>query len=156
MEARERRGAGGKFAASPEPAVRPGCSVFLHAGFRHGDETALLAPIRNMEIVIWRGRAAAFVDLDETRLCPQIEVLETDHPERRFVCAMCLYAQDVLTGVLPGGYDQECAERYARTFLAPDWAFCEPTWPDEAIAELYVIPLDQVRAGRAEWVDLDC
>jgi hypothetical protein len=106
-----------------------------------------------MEIVIWRNRAAATVDLDETRLAPQIEVLETDHPERRFVCAMCLYAHEVTTGVIPGGYDQECAERYARTFLAPDWAFSDPTWPDEAIAELYAIPLDQVQAGRNEWVE---
>lgn len=106
-----------------------------------------------MEIVIWRNRAAATVDLDETRLAPQIEVLETDHPERRFVCAMCLYAHEVLTGVLPGAYDQEYAERYARTFLAPDWAFSDPTWPDEAIAELYAIPLDQVQAGRREWVE---
>jgi hypothetical protein len=108
-----------------------------------------------MEIVIWRGRAAATVDLDETRLARQIEVLETDHPDRRFVCAMCLYAYEVLTGVIPGAYEQGCAERYARTFLAPDWAFCDPTWPDFAVAELYAIPLDQVAAGRREWVDVD-
>jgi len=105
-----------------------------------------------MEIVIWRGRTAAIVDPEETWLCPQIEVLETDHPERRFVCAMCLYAHDVVTGVIPVGYDQDDAERYARSFLAPDWAFSDPSWPDEAVAELYVIPLDQVRAGREEWV----
>jgi hypothetical protein len=123
---------------------------------RVGGETARLAAKRTMEIVIWRGCAAATVDLDETRLAPQIEVLEGDHPDRRFVCAMCLYAYEVLTGVIPGAYDQECAERYARTFLAPDWAFSDPTWPDVAIAELYAIPLDQVEAGRKEWVDLDC
>jgi hypothetical protein len=108
-----------------------------------------------MEIVIWRGRAAATVDLDETRLAPQIAVLETDHPDRRFVCAMCLYAYEVLTGVIPGGYAQEFAERYARTFLAPDWAFCDPSWPDVAVAEMYAIPLDQVAAGRMDWVQED-
>src|SRR5690242_6134799 len=86
-------------------------------------ETARLRPIREMEIVTWRNRTAATVDLNETWLCPQIEVLETDHPERRFVCAMCLYAQDVVTGVLPGPYTQEDAERFARSFLAPDSAF---------------------------------
>ena len=47
-----------------------------------------------------------------------------------------------------------CAERYARTFLAPDWAFCDPTWPDAAVAELYAIPLDQVAAGRLEWAEI--
>jgi hypothetical protein len=108
-----------------------------------------------MEIVIWRGRAAATVDIDETRLAPQIEVLEVDHPDRRFVCAMCLYAYEVITGVIPGAYEQDCAERYARTFLAPDWAFCDERWPDVAVAELYAIPLDQVAAGRREWVDVD-
>ena len=113
-------------------------------------------PKRVMEIVTWRNRTAATVDLDETRLCPQIEVLETDHPERRFVCAMCLYAQDVVTGVLPGPYNQGDAERYARSFLAPDSAFWDTSRPDAAVAEKYVIPLDQVRAGRQEWAGLDC
>jgi hypothetical protein len=122
---------------------------------RSGAETASVLPSGSMEIVIWRGRAAATVDLDETRLAPQIEVLEVDHPDRRFVCAMCLYAYEVLTGVIPGAYNQDCAERYARTFLAPDWAFCDPTWPHAAVAEMYAIPLDQVAAGRREWVNLD-
>src|SRR3954447_3397060 len=103
-----------------------------------------------MQTVTWRGRTAAIVDADETLLAEHIAVLECDHPDRRFVCAMCLYAMEVETGVIPGGYDQDCAERYARTFLAPDWAFIAPSWPDAAIAELYAIPLDQVRAGRDE------
>jgi hypothetical protein len=33
-----------------------------------------------MEIVIWRGRAAATVDPEETRLAPHIEVLEDRSP----------------------------------------------------------------------------
>ena len=134
----------------PVESARPRARLSLR-----GDETARLWPSSDMEIVIWRDRAAATVDLDETRLCQQIEVLETDHPERRFVCAMCLYAYEVLTGVIPGGYEQEFAERYARTFLAPDWAFCDPSWPEVAVAEMYAIPLDQVAAGRMDWVHDD-
>jgi len=29
-------------------------------------------------------------------------------------------------------------------------------WPNFAVAELYANPLDQVAAGRREWVDPDC
>lgn len=106
-----------------------------------------------METIIWRGRQAATVDGEETQLADHIAVLECDHPDRRFVCAMCVYAYEIQTGVIPGHYDQDNAERYARTFLAPDWAFSAPNWPDAAIAELYAIPLDQVQEGRREWLD---
>jgi hypothetical protein len=53
-----------------------------------GAKPHAVALLGDMEIVIWKGRAAATVDIDETRLAPQIEVLEVDHPDRRFVCVV--------------------------------------------------------------------
>jgi RNA polymerase sigma factor (sigma-70 family) len=47
-------------------------------------------------------------------------VLEPDHPERRFVAALCLYSHAVDTGQASlGFYDQEEAERFALSLLMP-------------------------------------
>ena len=47
--------------------------------------------------------------------------LPAGHPRQRFVAALCLYAQDVARGVLPGPYSDQLAELYARA------ACCCPT-----------------------------
>ena len=40
--------------------------------------------------------------------------------ETTFVCLMCCYAREVLTGRLPGPYTDQNARRFARAALIPD------------------------------------
>ena len=69
---------------------------------------------------------------------PHIEVLEPDHPERRFASALCLYSHAVDSGQAGVGfYDQEDAERYARALLMPvEECVSLIAWPDVELAEL--------------------
>jgi hypothetical protein len=82
-----------------------------------------------------------------------IEVLEPDHPERRFVAALCLYSHAVDTGRAGRPYDQAEAEAFARALLMP----CEAFGPviassDLELAELFTVPLDQVTRRRRDYV----
>jgi hypothetical protein len=69
---------------------------------------------------------------------PHIEVLEPDHPERRFVAALCLYSHAVDTrraGL--GFYDPEDVERFARALLMPGEEFVPVAgWSNTELAEL--------------------
>jgi hypothetical protein len=47
-----------------------------------------------MRVIEHRHRVAA-VALDRVHYAAHIEVLEPDHPERRFVAALCLYSHAV-------------------------------------------------------------
>src|SRR5215207_1406194 len=66
-----------------------------------------------MREITFRGRVAALAGRVVV-LAPHIEVLEPDHPERRFVSAMCVCSCEIDDGVVPGPFDQGAAERYAR------------------------------------------
>lgn len=50
-----------------------------------------------MPAIVHRGRLAALAG-ERVHYAPHIEVLEPDHPERRFVAAPCLYSHAVDTG----------------------------------------------------------
>ena len=75
----------------------------------------------------------------------ELEQLDPEDPVRVFVSWLCLYARDILSGTLPGPYDQHAAERYAREALMPEQEFL-PVAGDPA-AELAVSALDG--AGRS-------
>jgi hypothetical protein len=79
-------------------------------------------------------------------------VLEADHPERRFVAALCLYSHAVDTGrVDRASYDHEEAERFARALLMPAEEFDAVAWlPDADLAERFAAPLDHVAVRRRE------
>jgi hypothetical protein len=51
-------------------------------------------------------------------LAAHIEALPDGHPRKRLVAYMVLYARDVLIGELPGPYNDDDAERFARLALA--------------------------------------
>jgi hypothetical protein len=61
------------------------------------------------------------VAADRVYYSPHIEVLEPDHPERRFVTALCVYSHAVDTRQvgLEVDHDQQDAERFARSLLMP-------------------------------------
>jgi hypothetical protein len=101
--------------------------------------------------IIHRGRIAALA-AERVYYALHIEVLEPDHPERRFVAALCLYSHAVDTG--KGGrahYDEEEAERLARALLIPAEDFDASAWlPDAELAERFVAPLDHISIRRGE------
>lgn len=99
----------------------------------------------------FRGRLAASASIDRFFLAPHIEVLEDDHPDRRFVSLMCWYARDVLTGLAPGPYNDRAAEFCVRSFLIDDDDFAlHWRFDDALLAERYAVPLDQVTQKRLE------
>ena len=84
---------------------------------------------------------------------PNIDVLEPDHPERRFVTALCLYSHAVDTGRAARPYNQAEAEAFARALLMPREAFGAVIgWSDLELAELFTVPLDQVWRRRRDYV----
>jgi hypothetical protein len=56
-------------------------------------------------------------------LATDIDVVADDHPDRRFVVALCLCEPEVDPGGLGGPGDQAEVERMARALLIPDAAF---------------------------------
>ena len=104
-----------------------------------------------MRVIVHRGRVAA-VAAERVYLAPHIEVLEPDHPERRFVAALCLYSHAVDTGRAGCAvYDQEEAECFARALIMPAEDFDASAWlPDADLAERFMAPLDQVSVRRTE------
>jgi hypothetical protein len=101
--------------------------------------------------IIHRHRIAALA-AERVYYASHIEVLEPDHPERRFVAAMCLYSHAVDTGRAGrAAYAQQDAERFARALLMPDEALVPVIgWSDAALAELFIAPLDEVERRRRD------
>jgi hypothetical protein len=101
-----------------------------------------------MRLIVHRQRPAAVAG-ERIYFAPHIEVLESDHPERRFVAALCLYSHAVDTGQAPPRYDQREAECFARCLLMPNEEF-DPVacLPDAELSELFMAPIGHVRARR--------
>jgi hypothetical protein len=104
-----------------------------------------------VRVIEHRHRVAA-VAADRVYYAAHIEVLEADHPERRFVAAMCLYSHAVDTGAANrASYDQEEGERFARALLMPAEEFAAlSAWRAAELAECFAAPLDQVAIRRRE------
>jgi hypothetical protein len=47
-------------------------------------------------------------------LAAEIEALPDNHPRKRHVCLMALYARDILTGAMLGPYTDADADHFAR------------------------------------------
>lgn len=70
---------------------------------------------------------------------------------RRFLTLMGRYAADVETGELPGPYNDQHAERYARAALIPDEDFVQlGSQSDEALAAHFEVPLEQIAQKRVD------
>jgi hypothetical protein len=104
-----------------------------------------------VRLIVHRHRVAALA-AERVYYAPHIEALEPDHPERRFVAALCLYSHAVDTGrVGCAVYDQEEAERFARALMMPSEAFIPViAWSDVELAELFTAPLDEVARRRRD------
>jgi len=59
-------------------------------------------------------RPAALAAPTRFWLAAHIEALPAGDPRKTHICFMALYARDVLTGAMPGPYNDDDAERFAR------------------------------------------
>jgi hypothetical protein len=94
----------------------------------------------------YRGELAARVE-EGWELAPGVSALDPGHPVRNFVSLIAVYA----SCFRDEAFDQVYAEQVARQALMPVEDFSP--WPrveDEEIVWRYCIPLEQVRARRAE------
>ena len=111
-----------------------------------------LPPTESMRLIVHRCRVAALA-AERVFYAPHIDVLEPDHPERRFVAALCLYSHAVDTDRTGHPYHQAEAEAFARALLMPPEAFAAViAWSDPDLAELFTVPLDQVRQRRRDYL----
>jgi hypothetical protein len=109
-------------------------------------------PTPDVRAIIHRHRIAALA-AERVYYASHIEVLEPDHPERRFVAALCLYSRAVDTGRAGRPYNQGDAEAFARALLMPREEFgAVITWCDLELAELFTAPLDHVARRRRDYV----
>lgn len=104
-----------------------------------------------MTIIRYAGRPAAWASTAALRLLPWVETLERDHPIRRFVVCMGLFAQDVQSGELPAPYRDIRAEHFARSVLMPDDEFRgREDQSDVELAERFAIPFEQIEEKRRD------
>jgi hypothetical protein len=68
----------------------------------------------------YQGQTVALAARARFWLAAHIEALPASHPDKRHVCFMALYARDILTGDLPGPYNDDDADHFARLALATD------------------------------------
>jgi hypothetical protein len=73
-----------------------------------------------LQAITYRGRAVAAATPRRFFLCDELVDRPRGDPETVFVCFMCCYARELLTGRLPGGYSEEDARRFAQAALIPE------------------------------------
>jgi len=99
------------------------------------------------ELVFYRGRLAATVTPTTFDLAAWLE--DAPAEERAFVLAMGVYARQVLTGDLPGPFDQGFARLFARDALIPRELLEREALDFERVASALAVP---VRELYAAWV----
>jgi hypothetical protein len=109
--------------------------------------------VSELQVSTWiryGGHLAAVADDHSIWLTERIEVLEFDHPVRRFVAMKCLVAREMQSGPGAEPYDDATADFYVRAALMPDDEFDALTGrlPDAALAEHFNVPLEQIDAKR--------
>lgn len=103
----------------------------------------------DMQPITYRTRPVAIASAERFWLTDDLSALPTGDPLKTWACFMCLYARDVLTGVLPGPYTDADAELFARAALIPDTAFQRlKGLPDEQLAVHFNVPLEQIADQR--------
>ena len=102
-------------------------------------------------MIRYQGRAAAFVVGRHSHLAPWIEALECEHPVRRWVLCLALFAVGLRDGVIPGQYSAERAAHFARCALIPQDEFASlDDNEDVVLAEHFNVPLEQVTERRLD------
>jgi hypothetical protein len=106
-----------------------------------------------MLVIHHQGRPAAYVAAGTARLAANIAALEEDHPTRRWVNCLVVFARDVAEDLLPVPFTAPAAEYFARCVLMPDEEFIANVDDEDAeLAELFNVPLDQIWHKRRDLV----
>lgn len=104
----------------------------------------------DLQLVVYQGRVVAACTPRRVFLAECIDVLERDHPVKRFVAAMCLHAGDVLRGRTSAVYGDEDARVFARAHLIPVRELgARLHWSDAELAEHFNVPLAEIRCALA-------
>ena len=104
-----------------------------------------------MAILYYDGQVAGATDGELAVFSEAIEVLEPDHPRRRFVALMAIYALTIAAGAYPGPYRTTDSWDFARCMLMPSEAFMPLIWRSDVwLAERFAVPIEQVAIHRKE------
>jgi hypothetical protein len=101
--------------------------------------------------ITYRGEPVAVLTSRCAVFAPHIAALPDGDPLLRFVAAMCLYSLDVDSGSVPGPYEPENAELYARCLLIADEEFMLDHSSNQVLALRFCVPVEQIEA---KWHDL--
>ena len=116
-----------------------------------GEEVPALTPIPDVLLIRFAGRVSAVAAPGGIQLLPHIDALEEDHPSRRWVFCLCLFALDVIEERLHGSYSDTRAALFARQVLMPDDEFRSLAGYDDAtLAECFNVPLEQIAEKRID------
>ncbi len=98
----------------------PATGRFAPSSNRGGESRPLRALLLvELQPINYRGRLVALAGARRCIFSDELDRRPPGDPERVFVLYMCLYAADVMGGVLPGPYTDDRARRYARAALIP-------------------------------------
>lgn len=104
-----------------------------------------------MAILYFDGQVVGATDGQLVVFVEAIEVLERDHPRRRFVAMLAIYAVTIAEGHYPGPYRTSDAHDFARCMLMPADEFLPLAGQaDHELAEHFAVPVDQVAIHRGE------
>jgi hypothetical protein len=104
-----------------------------------------------MKAIHYNRQIVAFVHEGEIRLEPGIAALAVDHPRRRWIAGLAIFACEVECGRDPGPYCSARASAHARALLLPAPRFAALSClPNAALARHFAVPGEQVAARRAE------
>src|SRR4029453_11212977 len=104
-----------------------------------------------MARVIFYGPSPAAIAAERVYVLPPLDEAGLEHPLGRFVAWMALYAHRVERGELPGPYDPDDAERYARHALIDEHQLCTLAHlEDPALADHFQGPAEQIPSRPAD------
>lgn len=104
-------------------------------------------------LIQYRGDVVAVAGASRFHLAPHIEAREPGDSLRAVVALMCVFAERVHAGELPGPYSDARAEFYARCALIDDDEFARAEADgesDDALAARFSVPIEQIDAKRRD------
>lgn len=108
-----------------------------------------------MEAIFYDGTLASIVTARRVYLAPEISELDAEHPYRRMVAVIALYARDVQRGLVAGSYRQEEAEARARSVLVPAGELRRMEGvAEQELARHFRVPVREIRRRQRELVGL--
>ena len=104
-------------------------------------------------LIQYNGEVVAVAGSQRFHLAPRIEALEPRDPLRAMVAMMCVFAQRIRGGELPGPYSDDRAELYARCALTDEEAFISAASGEndsEIPAARFDVQVAQIEAKRRD------